>query len=99
MASGSRLPVCPALLASKRFLTRCKAWLDDNPWGLLSKKIPFTERPRLRLRANANDLRHPQADHFRLDQSPAALTLHNQSALKDADLDGHFHQTKRLALE
>jgi hypothetical protein len=97
VASGSKLPVWPALLASNRFLTRCKAWLDDNPRGLLSRKIPFTERPRLRLRANANDLRCPQADH--LDRSPVVLTLRNQSVLKDADLDDHFHQTKRLIWE
>ena len=90
MASGSKLPVCPALLASNRFFTRCKAWLDVKPLGLFSKKMPLTGRPRLRLRANVNDLRCLQLRYLVFDQY-LEWTLHNQLALTGAALYDRFH--------
>ena len=44
VASGSRLPVCPALAAANKRLARCNARFDDMPSGLSSKSSPNTSR-------------------------------------------------------
>src|SRR3954471_10341364 len=40
VAKGSRVPVWPALRAASRRLARASAWVDENPGGLSSSRIP-----------------------------------------------------------
>ena len=49
VANGSKLPVCPALLALNKRRTSCKALLEETPKRLSNNKIPFTLIPEVRL--------------------------------------------------
>ena len=44
LASGSRLPVCPALMPPASRRTRCSAALEDSPSGLSSSSTPTRRR-------------------------------------------------------
>src|SRR6185503_352984 len=44
VASGSRLPACPAFSAANRRLARCNARFEDMPEGLSSNRSPNTSR-------------------------------------------------------
>src|SRR5690606_15772555 len=44
VASGSRLPVCPAFSALSSQRTFCRAWLELMPRGLSSTRMPLTLR-------------------------------------------------------
>src|SRR6516225_1452290 len=44
VASGSRLPTCPAFSRPNRPRTRCRAAFDDRPRGLSSSRMPLGMR-------------------------------------------------------
>jgi hypothetical protein len=46
VASGSKLPVCPALLASNNRLAICNDLFELCPAGLSNIKMPLIARPR-----------------------------------------------------